>query len=161
MTFLKNNPFLILGIALVALGALFLGASYLSRVSDTPESMSDMDITYAHEGDIKFEIADTFEKRQRGLSGRTEIPDAYGMLFAFETSDRHGFWMKDMHVPIDIIWLSDTGEILGIEHGVSPETYPNVFYPPVPVRFVLETRSGFASARGWQVGDSIYLPNLE
>ncbi len=161
MTFLKNNPFLILGAALVALGALFLGASYLAPVSDTPEPVSDMDITYAHEGNIKFEIADTPQKRQRGLSGRTEIPDEYGMLFVFDTPERQGFWMKDMYVPIDIIWLSDRGEILGIEKSVAPETYPNVFYSPQPVRFVLETRAGFADARGWQVGDSIYLPNLE
>lgn len=159
MTFLKKNPFLVIGIALLLLGALSLGVSQFAKVSDTQNLVSDMDITYANEGDIKFELADTYAKRQQGLSGRREIPDNYGMLFIFDTLDRHGFWMKDMYVSIDIIWLSDTGEILGIEHSVSPDTYPNVFYPPVPVSRVLETRAGYAKEKGWEVGTEVYLPN--
>lgn len=159
MTFLKKNPFLTLGVALLTLGALFLVVSHFSRMSDRAEIVSDMDITYAREGDMKFEISDTPAKREQGLSGRTELADDYGMLFVFEESGTYGFWMKDMHVAIDIIWLSDTGEILGIEHGVAPETYPAVFYPPSPVTRVLETKAGVAKARGWDVGDTIYLPN--
>ncbi|HYE23391.1 MAG TPA: DUF192 domain-containing protein [Candidatus Paceibacterota bacterium] len=159
MTFFKKNPFLIFGFAFLVLGGILVSAAHLLSVSNRADVVSDMDVTYAHEGDIKFEIADTFEKRQQGLSGRTEIPDDYGMLFVFEATDMHGFWMKDMHISIDIIWLSDTGEILGIEHGVSPDTYPNVFYPPQPVSRVLETRAGYARERGWDVGAVIYLPN--
>jgi len=160
MTFLRKNPFLILGVVLVVLGTLLLVASmFYPRVSDTEESVSD--ITYANEGDIKFEIADTPQKQTKGLSGRSSIPDHYGMLFVFDPPRAQGFWMKDMLVSIDIIWLSDTGEILGIEHSVSPETYPNVFNSPSPVSYVLETRAGYAKARGWNVGDSILLPILK
>lgn len=158
MSFFRKDPFLTIGIVFVVLGALSIGLTYLPQVSDRTE-VSDMDVTYAHEGDIKFEIVDTPAKREQGLSGRTEIADHYGMLFVFDKPDVHGFWMKDMHVSIDIIWLSDTGEILGIEHEVSPDTYPNVFYPPQPVSRVLETRAGFARDRGWDVGTVIYLPN--
>lgn len=159
MAFLRKNPFLILGLALLILGALALAASQFLRVSDTAQSVSDMDITYAHEGDMKFELADTPAKREQGLSGRTSLADDYGMLFVFEKPDTYGFWMKDMHIAIDIIWLSDTGTILGIEHSVAPETYPDVFYPPQPVTRVLETNAGVARARGWEVGETIYLPN--
>ena len=161
MNFLKKNPFLVLGSVLLALGVIFLAASYFSReeMSDRAEVVSD--ITYVHEGDFKFEIADSPEKQVQGLSGRTSIDDHYGMLFVFETPRIPGFWMKDMNFAIDIIWLSDTGEILGVEDSVSPDSYPNVFEPSVPVSYVLETRAGYARDRGWEVGETILLPILK
>lgn len=109
-----------------------------------------------------FEVVATPGLRQQGLSGRSEVPPDYGMLFVFPAKDRHSFWMKDMRVPIDIIWLSDTGTgtgtIVGIEEAVSPSTYPMTFMAPVLVRYVLETRAGEAGRRGWGIGTTISLP---
>lgn len=111
-----------------------------------------------HEGDITVEIADTPETRERGLSGRAAVPSDYGMLFVFPNKDLHGFWMKDMLVSIDILWLSDDGTIIGMQESVSPETYPDAFYPPEPVRYVLETRVGEAARQGWSIGSRVPIP---
>ncbi len=107
---------------------------------------------------LQFEIADTEAKQELGLSNRAMIPDNYAMLFVFKTPDRYGFWMKDMLVPLDITWLSDTGTIILIDHSVDPSTYPHPFYPPVPVRYVVETQAGYANDHGWTVGTTIPLP---
>ncbi len=107
---------------------------------------------------MQFEIADTATARMNGLSGRSDVPHDYGMLFVFPNDGVNGFWMKDMLVPIDIIWLSDTSTILGIEDSVMPNTYPHVFYPPEPVRYVLETRAGESALKGWHVGTQLQLP---
>lgn len=107
---------------------------------------------------FRFEIADSDAERTQGLSGRREVPPGSGLLFIFDRPGRYGFWMKDMLISIDIIWLTDDGTILEIEEGVSPDTYPTPFYPPVPVKFVLETRVGEAKAQGWAVGTRIPLP---
>lgn len=104
------------------------------------------------------ELADTPEEREQGLSGRTSLPADYGMLFVFESKNVYGFWMKDMFIPIDILWLSDDGTVLAIDDSVQPATYPSVFYPPVPVQYVLETAAGAARANGWEVGDRMELP---
>lgn len=104
------------------------------------------------------EIADTPVAREQGLSGRTEIPEDYGMLFIFPDTGDYGFWMKDMKVSIDVFWLSDNGTIVGIERELSPDTYPEAVLPPLPVRYVLETRAGMATARGWTVGTTLTLP---
>lgn len=104
---------------------------------------------------IEVEIADTPEARAQGLSDRAIIPEGYGMLFVFETEGNYGFWMKDMFVSIDVIWLSPEGTILGIERNLAPETYPQVFYPPEPIRYVLETAVGEAERQGWEVGSSV------
>ncbi|MDQ1299472.1 MAG: uncharacterized protein QG636_140 [Patescibacteria group bacterium] len=107
---------------------------------------------------FRFEVADSAAEHEQGLSGRTEVKPGNGLLFIFDRHDRYGFWMKDMLISIDIIWLADDGTILEIEEGVSPDTYPTPFYPPRPVKFVLETRVGEAKAQGWTVGTRIPLP---
>ena len=68
--------------------------------------------------------------------------------------------MKDMHVSIDIAWLSEDGTVLKIEENVSPDTFPAVFYPPRPVRLVLETKAGEMRRQGWGVGTRVPLPKL-
>lgn len=165
---------------IVLYGALALGifiliiSLYLNRekkVSFTPtpqaeEAESVAEVPYLlSQADKLFrvEVVSTPAARQQGLSGRKEMPQDYGMLFIFPMPGAHGFWMKDMHVAIDIIWLSDTGSILDIEENVLPDTYPNVFYPPEPVRYVLETRAGEARRKGWSEGElvPISLPSFD
>lgn len=107
---------------------------------------------------FSYEVVTTPEAQARGLGGRATIPHGYGMLFVFPSAERYGFWMKDMLAPIDIIWLSDDGTVLGIEHEVSPDTYPAVFYASSPVRYVLETRAGEARSTGLVAGSRIALP---
>lgn len=113
---------------------------------------------YKYADGIRFEIATTTKEQEKGLSSRTIIDDNYGMLFVFPQDGPYGFWMKDMSVPIDIMWLSDNGTIVSIENALATSTYPNVFYPSSSVKYVLETRSGFASKRGWSVGSVVQLP---
>lgn len=108
---------------------------------------------------MHYEIVTTAREQEKGLSGRADIPDNYGMLFVFPTKDRYGFWMKDMLASIDIIWIADDGSILQIDKGVSPATYPKPYYPSEPVQYVLETRSGFTTEHGWQVGTHVPLPS--
>ena len=138
--------------SILALAILSLALFLYMRQAPPPE---DKAATYSA---FRFEIADSDAERTQGLSGRKDVPPGSGLLFVFDRSERHGFWMKDMLISIDIIWLADDGTILAIEEGVSPDTYPTPFYPPHPVRYVLETRVGEAKAQGWTVGTRIPLP---
>lgn len=104
------------------------------------------------------ELATTNAARERGLSGRENIPANYGMLFVFPQAGNYGFWMRDMKTSIDIVWLASDSTILGIEEGVSPDSYPHAFFPPSPARYVLETRAGEARVQGWSVGTHLDLP---
>lgn len=107
---------------------------------------------------MRFEIVTSPADIRRGLSGRAEIPGDYGMLFVYRRMHRPGFWMRGMLAAIDIVWLADNGQILAIDTDVKPETFPNSFYPPSPVRLVLEVRAGEARAQGWTPGVRIALP---
>lgn len=98
---------------------------------------------------ISVEVADDPAERMQGLSGRSALPEGDGMLFIFEYENNWGIWMKDMRFPIDIVWAGSDGEILTIAHKVSPQTYPNAFYPSSPTaRYVLELPAGYAKAHG-------------
>lgn len=94
---------------------------------------------------IAADIADTEQLREQGLSGRTSLSEGKGMLFLFEAPGRYGFWMKDMRFSLDIIWAAPDGTIVSIDHNLSPNTYPQVFYPAAPAQYVLEVPAGFAA----------------
>jgi uncharacterized protein len=101
------------------------------------------------------QVAHTASTRQRGLSGRSYIAPREGMLFSFQEDNTHGFWMKDMKIPIDIIWLDSTFTVVHIESDITPGTYPQTFYPTKPARYVLEIASGGASRNGIKIGSQL------
>jgi len=111
-------------------------------------------------GDIQLSVtvAHTSSERERGLSGRAELPETEGMLFIMDSSDRHGFWMKDMHFPIDIFWIDHNQQIVDITNNAKPESYPAVFRPQKPALFVLETRAGFAEKHDVNIGARVTWP---
>lgn len=94
-------------------------------------------------------------ERAQGLSGRTSLAKNTGLLFVFESPDKHGFWMKDMNFPIDIVWIDEHMKIIHIESNVSPHTYPKTFFPPSPDRFVLETPAGSMKSHKISEGDTV------
>jgi uncharacterized membrane protein (UPF0127 family) len=100
-------------------------------------------------------VADTPLARSRGLSGTTSLNNKNGMLFKFEQADEHGIWMKDMTVPIDIIWIDEQNRVVSIEDNVSPSTYPKVFKPDMPAKYVLEVTAGYVLANNIKLGDTV------
>jgi len=105
--------------------------------------------------EVVVEIADTSFLRERGLSGHPELTVNEGMLFVFEDLQKHGFWMKDMRFPIDIIWFDQNKKIVDVEERATPQSYPKVFIPHVSSQFVLEVPAGFFSEHRLKIGDII------
>lgn len=107
--------------------------------------------------EVRVDIADTPEKREQGLSGRSLLTPDTGMLFVFPQEGRYGFWMKDMRFAIDIVWIGSDGRVVSIAQGVSPDTYPQSFISSEPARYVLELPAGFSDRYDLRVGDRIGL----
>lgn len=102
------------------------------------------------------DIADDDCKRILGLSNKTSL-GGEGMVFVFENSGNHGFWMKDMRFPIDILWIDEFFTIVGIEKNVSPDTYPKPFGQKYLSKYVLETSVGYSNKYNIKIGDKIIL----
>ncbi|MCR4280999.1 MAG: DUF192 domain-containing protein [Candidatus Kaiserbacteria bacterium] len=106
---------------------------------------------------IRVSVANTPDARARGLGGVNMLASGEGMLFVFDTDSRYQFWMKDMLFSIDILWLSSYGRVVDMRENASPMTYPEVFTPNVPARYVLELPAGFARDNNVNVGDIVGL----
>jgi len=102
------------------------------------------------------EAADTPAERMQGLSGRSVLSVNEGMLFTFDKPDAHGFWMKDMKFPIDIIWISNN-EVIYVSSNLNPDSYPTIFSPPEPVSQVLEVKAGTAFRLNVVEGDKVFI----
>ena len=102
------------------------------------------------------EVADTPAERTQGLSGRDDLGMNEGMLFVFDKPGTHGFWMKDMKFPIDIIWISND-EVIYILSSLNPDSYPTIFSPPKLVSQVLEVKAGTALRLNVVEGDKILI----
>ena len=109
---------------------------------------------------LRIDYATTPEARERGLGGRESIPSDHGMLFVFPRDDYYGFWMKNTLIPLDMFWLDAQGHVVYIAQDVATSSYPIVFYPSTPARYVLETAAGFARAHSIATGTPLLLKNL-
>ena len=59
---------------------------------------------------ILLEVASDDKSRSRGLMGREDLPEIYGMLFE-GLSGGGSFWMKGCKVPIDVAFMKSDGTI--------------------------------------------------
>ncbi|WP_445174732.1 DUF192 domain-containing protein [Microcoleus sp.] len=108
---------------------------------------------------IGLEVAKTPQEQATGLMFRTELPDDRGMFFPIEPARNVRFWMKNVLIELDMVFLRE-GVVQAIIPNVPPclsETCPN-YGPDVPVDGVIELRGGRAAQLGLKVGDRI--PNL-
>lgn len=93
---------------------------------------------------IQAEVADTEPERAKGLRDRAHIAENQGMLFVFSHDAKWQIWMKDMKVPIDIVWIDADKQVVAVQRNVRPDSYPGHFTPPADARYVLELASGVA-----------------
>jgi uncharacterized membrane protein (UPF0127 family) len=139
------RKFILFGVASVALACVLFGYSKLNKGQSTLLGVRQ----------FNYEIAANEIARQKGLSGRPFIKNNQAMLFVFQESDIYCFWMKDMHFPIDIIWVDSNKDIVGIAEKLSPSSYPKTFCSPKPVQYVFEVSAGQVSAAGVRPGQRI------
>ena len=95
--------------------------------------------------------------REKGLGGRQSLGENEGMLFKFPGNGFYSFWMKDMLIPLDIIWIQDT-VIVDMQKDAPvdiPGTKPLVYTPINQANYVLEVSAGTAEQYGFKIGDSV------
>ena len=112
---------------------------------------------------VRASVAATSAERRQGLSGTPFLPPDVVKLFVFPESGHHGFWMKHMQYPIDIIWLDERSRIVHIETFVQPDSYVDdtnatIFRPDRPAQYVIETVAGFVDEHDITIATPVNLP---
>ena len=102
---------------------------------------------------IQAEVATSTDERATGLMFRREMAPNAGMLFRFEQSSVHCFWMRNTLLPLSIAFLADDGSVVGIA-DMKPQTTES-HCADKPVRFALEMNQGWFARRGIQPGSRL------
>jgi uncharacterized membrane protein (UPF0127 family) len=104
---------------------------------------------------VNAEVADTEPKQLRGLMFRDSLPRNGGMLFTFPSDGRHGIWMMNTTIPLDIIWLDSAKKVVHIQENAKPcklVVICEAFLPDETSRYVLEVNAGYAKKHGIRTG---------
>jgi len=106
---------------------------------------------------ITAEVAISDEERQLGLMFREKLNPDQGMLFVFKDEDFHSFWMKNMKISIDILWLDKEKRIVHIESNVPPCKKPPCasYSSKIPAMYVLEIHTGMADKKKLKLYDRL------
>jgi uncharacterized membrane protein (UPF0127 family) len=114
-------------------------------------------------GDASFavELAVTPQQQAQGLSRRPSLTPGTGMLFIFKSEGQPFFWMKDMHFPLDMVWISAEYVVVDITEDVPPpdsgQTTSDLptYRPAEPAQYVLEINAGEAESADMRIGDLV------
>lgn len=112
---------------------------------------------------VAVEVVSRPEDKARGLMFRDHLGADEGMLFVYQSESQHPFWMKNTHIPLDMIFIGENRRIVGIVKNAEPMTTIRRKVE-APSRFVLEVNGGFVDAHGIRAGSLVQfngIANLE
>lgn len=141
-----------------------------TNVSQTPASVNNLGqklpisavATIPDGTQIQLEVALTRQQQAMGLMYRPALPDNRGMLFTFPSPQPVNFWMKNVPVPLDMVFMRK-GVIQYVEASAPPcEKEPCPTYGPrTLIDQVIELRSGRAAELGLKKGDKVTINSIE
>ena len=93
---------------------------------------------------FKVETVVTEEEQKIGLMNRDHLALDNGMLFIFERENIYDFWMKDVLISLDIIWIDKNNKIIFIKENAKPckTEKCELFGPNEKAKYVLEINGG-------------------
>jgi uncharacterized membrane protein (UPF0127 family) len=100
------------------------------------------------------ELADSEPERNQGLMNRPTMPKEHGMLFDLGSTQQTGFFMKNTLIPLDMLFLDESGKVVAIASNARPHSLRTVS-PGFAVRAVLELNGGLSKQMGFKVGDQV------
>jgi uncharacterized membrane protein (UPF0127 family) len=100
------------------------------------------------------ELALTSDEQSRGLMFRKTLAADAGMLFVFDRSGPHTFWMKNTLIPLDMLFIGTDRKIVGIVENAEPQTETGRWVR-LPSQYVLEIGGGLSSQLGIHAGQTV------
>lgn len=103
---------------------------------------------------LDIEIADSDYERETGLMYRDSMKNNQGMLFVFENEKPRYFYMKNTHIPLDIIYLDANKTIVNIIENAEANNESSL-PSQKPAKYVLEIKAGLSNEWNLESGDKI------
>lgn len=105
------------------------------------------------------EVADDAAERAQGLMFREAMSASSGMLFVNDTPRHTQFWMKNTLIPLDMIFIDQTGLVTRIAENTRPLDETMIDGGP-NVLMILEINGGMAKSLGITVASQLRHPAL-
>ena len=106
------------------------------------------------------EVADDAAERERGLMFRDELAADTGMIFIHDNEQPLAYWMKNTHIPLDILYFDHARKLVSVQQRVPPCSLGDrcpPFASEGPALYVLELNAGVAESLGVRAGDQLVL----
>lgn len=112
-------------------------------------------------GEVRFsvDVADEPSERAQGLMFVESMPRFTGMLFIYERPQFASFWMRNTLIPLDMLFVDETGRILTLHENAIPLDETPIMGGD-NISHVLEINGGLSSLLGIKVGDTLQHPSF-
>lgn len=141
-----------------AISAMLMVVTAGSALADCSESQIDLRGDW---GQARFtvEVADDAQERSVGLMDRPSMATGAGMLFVYERPQRVSFWMRNTLIPLDMIFIGETGVVSHIHSNAVPLDETSIPGGD-QVQFVLEINGGLSDRLGISIGSEVRHPAI-
>jgi uncharacterized protein len=128
--------------------------------ASTVDDLNSTEVTLPNGLKIRAETMREQSDLIRGMMFRDSLPADRGMLFYHMREAFQPYYMFNVKIPLDIIWMNHDRQIVEIAHDVPPcpakaaQECPN-YGGKYPSFFVLEVNAGFAAKNGLKEGEKL------
>ena len=136
------------------LAAVMMFSPMAARALDFDKSELRIETEAGKTYQFDIELARTPEQMEQGLMFRTKLAPDAGMLFLNDSPQPLQMWMKNTLIPLDMLFIDESGKIVNIEADAQPKTLTT--HPSKgPVAAALELNGGTAARLDIQPGDRV------
>jgi uncharacterized membrane protein (UPF0127 family) len=132
----------------------------LAACSNNATSLEDYDartVTLPDGSTVKAEVMMNPTDMARGMMFRDTFPEGRGMLFIHGSEDNHRYFMYQVKIPLDMVWMDKNRKVVEIAENVPPCKTAKASECPTYggerlSMFVLELPGGYARKHGIREG---------
>lgn len=124
-----------------------------------PDSLAELNtiaVRLPNGAQIRAEMMTHPTDHARGMKFRDALPEDRGMLFIYMEEGNYRFWMYEVKIPLDIIWMDRNRKIVQIIHQCPPCPGPEptcpVYGGDFPAQYILELAGGVAKKQNLKPG---------
>jgi uncharacterized protein len=127
--------------------------------TEGPELLGTRKVTLPNREQIRAEVEMDAIDMQKGMMFRDSLPRGRGMLFIHQKPDLYKYWMYQVKIPLDIIWMDPSHRIVEISSDTPPcKTKASLcanYGGQQTAQYVLELGGGEARRLGLSVGQTL------
>lgn len=142
--------------AMIALGLAMAGCGDTTVSTDDDHTRL---VTLPDGTRIRVEVMTHPNDMLRGMMFRESLEPDRGMLFLYGSPGKYSYWMFQVKIPLDILWMDASRTVVEISENTPPcpadskrcQTYGGKY----PAQFILELAAGTVAKHNLRVGNTL------